>query len=228
MGITLGEIVNEIGGGVPEGHELKAVQTGGPSGGCIPADLMHLTVDFDSLTEAGSMMGSGGMIVMDDTACMVDVARYFVEFLVEESCGKCSSCREGLKHMYAVLTRICSGEGREDDIELLEDLCEVIGSASLCGLGTSAPNPVLSTLRYFREEYETHIQRKKCPAKVCRPLLTYTIYAEACVGCTACRKVCPVEAITGERKATHNVNTKLCIRCGQCLEACRFDAVKVS
>ena len=228
MGITLGEIVNEIGGGVPEGHELKAVQTGGPSGGCIPADLMHLTVDFDSLTEAGSMMGSGGMIVMDDTACMVDVARYFVEFLVEESCGKCSSCREGLRHMYAVLSRICLGEGRAGDIELLEDLCEVIGSASLCGLGTSAPNPVLSTLRYFRDEYEAHIERKQCPAKVCRSLLTYTIDPEACVGCTACRKACSVEAITGERKEAHALDAELCIQCGQCFEVCRFDAVKVS
>ena len=165
---------------------------------------------------------------MDDTACMVDVARYFVEFLVEESCGKCSSCREGLRHMYAVLSRICLGEGRAGDIELLEDLCEVIGSASLCGLGTSAPNPVLSTLRYFRDEYEAHIERKQCPAKVCRSLLTYTIDPEACVGCTACRKACSVEAITGERKEAHALDAELCIQCGQCFEVCRFDAVKVS
>ena len=228
MGITLGEIVTDIGGGVPEGKTLKAVQTGGPSGGCIPAHLMNLPVDFDSLQEAGSMMGSGGMIVMDDSACMVDVARYFVEFLVDESCGKCTSCREGLKHMYAVLNRICKGEGRELDIELLEDLCDVIGSASLCGLGTSAPNPVLSTLQYFRDEYEAHVRDRTCPAKVCKDLVTYTILPEACIGCGACLKKCPVHAITGEKRQPHTIDQSVCIKCGECYEACKFEAVEVN
>lgn len=227
MGITLGEIVNGIGGGVPEGRTLKAVQTGGPSGGCIPAHMMNLPVDFDSLTEAGSMMGSGGMIVMDDHACMVDVARFFTEFLMDESCGKCASCREGLRQMGAVLGRICAGEGREGDIELLEELCDVITNASLCGLGTSAPNPVLSTLKYFRSEYEAHIRDKKCPAKLCSKLLTYTILAEKCVGCGACLKVCPVTAITGQKKEPHVINQAACIKCGQCLEICKFKSVLV-
>jgi len=228
MGTPLGEIVNDIGGGVPEGRSLKAVQTGGPSGGCIPAELMQLPVDFDSLQDAGSMMGSGGMIVMDDSACMVDVARYFVEFLVDESCGKCSSCREGLKHMHAILNRICAGHGRESDIALLEDLCDVIANASLCGLGTSAPNPVLSTLRYFRGEYEAHIHDRKCPAKVCKALLRYEIIPENCTGCGACRKRCPAEAISGEKKAVHVIDPGRCIKCGMCVDACKFDAVGVS
>ncbi len=227
MGITLGAIVDEIGGGVPEGRTLKAVQTGGPSGGCIPAEHMNLPVDFDSLQDAGSMMGSGGMIVMDDSACMVDVARYFVEFLVDESCGKCTSCREGLKHLMGVLDRICGGNGREDDINLLEDLCEVIGEASLCGLGTSAPNPVLSTLRYFRHEYEAHIRDRRCPAKVCSALLTYVILSEPCIGCGACKRKCPVTAISGGKKEAHLIDQERCVKCGQCLEACKFDAVRV-
>lgn len=227
MGITLGEIVNGIGGGVPEGRTLKAVQTGGPSGGCIPAHMINLPVDFDSLTEAGSMMGSGGMIVMDDHACMVDVARFFTEFLMDESCGKCASCREGLRQMGAVLGRICAGQGREGDIQLLEDISDAVANASLCGLGTSAPNPVLSTIRYFRHEYETHIRERKCPAKVCRPLLTYGILAEKCVGCGACKRVCPVTAIAGEKKERHTINNVVCIKCGQCLEVCKFKAVSV-
>ncbi len=227
MGMSLREIVNDIGGGVPEGRTLKAVQTGGPSGGCIPADMTDIPVDFDSLTKAGSMMGSGGMIVMDDTTCMVDVARFFVEFLVDESCGKCSSCREGLKQLHSVLRRICDGGGRDGDIELLEDLCDVIKSASLCGLGTSAPNPVLSTLRHFRGEYEAHIRDRKCPAKVCRNLLHYEIAAEKCTGCTVCAKRCPVSAISGARKEPHVIDQTLCVKCGQCLEVCKFDAVRV-
>ncbi len=227
MGIQLRDIVNEIGGGVPKGKQLKAVQTGGPSGGCIPARLMDLPVDFDSLAEVGSIMGSGGMIVMDNSACMVDVARYFIEFLMDESCGKCTSCREGLKQMGLVLNRICSGAGREGDIELLEDLCDVIANASLCGLGTSAPNPVLSTLKYFREEYAAHIRERKCPAGVCSALVRYDILAEKCIGCGACLRVCPVNAIAGEKKKPHVIDAAVCVKCGQCAEACKFEAVEV-
>lgn len=227
MGISLREIVDDIGGGVLEGRELKAVQTGGPSGGCIPAEKMDLPVDFDSLTKVGSMMGSGGMIVMDNHKCMVDVARYFIDFLVGESCGKCSSCREGLKQMDKVLNRICTGQAREDDLQLLEDLCDVIAGASLCGLGTSAPNPVLSTLKYFRDEYEAHVRDKRCPAAVCRELLTYSILAANCTGCGACVKVCPADAISGQKKEVHIIDQSKCVKCGNCFETCKFDAVNV-
>ncbi len=227
MGITLKEIIYDIGGGVPEGKKFKAVQTGGPSGGCIPEELINLPVDFEELTRAGSMMGSGGMIVMDEDTCMVDVAKYFLSFLQDESCGKCTSCREGIKRMLQILTRITQGKGKDGDIELLEELSQVVAETSLCALGQTAPNPVLSTLRYFRDEYEAHIKDKKCPAKVCKDLITYSIDEEACRGCLVCKKLCPQEAITGEKKQPHRINQDKCIKCGICLENCKFGAIRV-
>ncbi len=227
MGTTLREVIFDIGGGIPGGRRFKAVQTGGPSGGCLPESLLDLPVDFDSLDEAGSMMGSGGMIVMDETACMVDVARYFVKFLTEESCGKCTPCREGLKQMLEILNRITQGEGTEEDIEVLEELGEVIKNASLCGLGKSAPNPVLSTIRYFRDEYIEHVRDKKCRAGVCKALIRYVIDEEACTGCHVCAVKCPVGAISGERKQPHRIDHDKCIKCGICKEVCKFNAVKV-
>ncbi len=226
MGISLREIIEDIGGGIPNGRQFKAVQTGGPSGGCIPASMLDMPVDFDSLTEAGSMMGSGGMIVMDDHTCMVDVARYFIDFLVDESCGKCTPCREGLFHMRNILQRICDGKGTEEDIVTLEELAHTVKETSLCQLGASAPNPVLSTLRYFREEYEEHIRDKKCRAGVCKALIQYEIN-DKCVGCTACAKACPVDAIRGEVKKLHTIDPEKCIKCGICYETCKFDAVEV-
>jgi NADH:ubiquinone oxidoreductase subunit F (NADH-binding)/(2Fe-2S) ferredoxin/Pyruvate/2-oxoacid:ferredoxin oxidoreductase delta subunit len=227
MGITLREIIHDIGGGIPDGRAFKAVQTGGPSGGCIPEDLLDMKVDFDSLTEAGSMMGSGGMIVMDDHTCMVDVARYFVDFLVDESCGKCTPCREGLYALSRTLSRICNGEGRMEDLAFLEDLSATIRETSLCQLGGSAPNPVLSTLRYFRHEYEEHIQKKKCRAGVCKSLITYSIDAALCDGCAACGRACPTEAIEGEVRKTHSILYNKCIKCGICVETCTRGAVEV-
>jgi len=227
MGISLREIIYEIGGGIPGDKKFKAVQTGGPSGGCIPEKLLDLPVDFDELTKVGSMMGSGGMIVMDEDTCMVDLARYFLAFLEEESCGKCTSCREGIKRMLEILTDITQGKGREGDIELLEELSQVVADTSLCALGSTAPNPVLTTIRYFRDEYETHIKKKRCPARVCRSLIHYTIIEEKCRGCLACKKVCPQQAISGERKEPHKINAEKCIKCGLCLEACKFDAIMV-
>jgi NADH-quinone oxidoreductase subunit F len=227
MGITLREIIFDIGGGIPGGKAFKAVQTGGPSGGCIPESLLDLPVDFDELTRVGSMMGSGGMIVMDEDTCMVDVARYFLNFLREESCGKCTPCREGISRSLKILNRICEGEGEAGDIALLEELGELLQGFSLCALGQTAANPVLSTVRYFREEYEAHIHDRRCPAGVCKALITYTIDPEACTGCTACARQCPQEAITGERKEPHEIDQDLCIRCGVCLDTCRFDAVLV-
>ena len=226
MGITLKEIIEDVGGGIPNGRIFKAVQTGGPSGGCIPASKLDMKVDFDSLKEAGSMMGSGGMIVMDDKTCMVDVARYFINFLVDESCGKCTPCREGLNHLNNILKRICDGDGEEGDIEALEDISSTVIDTSLCQLGGSAPFPVLSTIRYFREEYEEHIKDKKCRAGVCKPLITYSITSE-CTGCTICAKKCPVEAITGEKKELHTIDTETCIKCGICYEVCKFNSVEV-
>jgi NADH:ubiquinone oxidoreductase subunit F (NADH-binding)/Pyruvate/2-oxoacid:ferredoxin oxidoreductase delta subunit len=228
MGITLREIVDDIGGGIPGGKRFKAVQTGGPSGGCIPESLLDLPVDFDRLQEAGSMMGSGGMIVMDEDTCMVDMARYFVRFLCEESCGKCTPCREGLQQMNHILIRICEGHGEDGDIELLEELSDTMRDTALCALGTTAPNPVLSTIRYFREEYEAHISDRRCPAGVCTALITYAIDPDRCTGCGACLKVCPVGAITGEKKQPHRLDCVSCIKCGACREVCAFEAVTVT
>jgi len=227
MGVTLKDIIFDIGGGILEDKDFKAVQTGGPSGGCIPKELLKLPVDFEELNKVGSMMGSGGMIVMDENTCMVDVARYFVRFLAEESCGKCLPCREGLKRMDQILTDIVEGRGEPESLELLEELGFVMKEASLCGLGKTAANPVLSTLKYFRSEYEAHVLEKRCPAGVCTELITYSIDPELCTGCGACAKVCPHEAIQGEKKKTHKINVELCTKCGSCLEVCNFGAVKV-
>ncbi len=226
MGMTLREIIFDIGGGIPGDKAFKAVQTGGPSGGCIPESLIDLPVDYDRLTEVGSMMGSGGMIVMDEDTCMVDVARYFINFLMEESCGKCVPCREGLLRMGEILTDITEGRGRMEDLDLIQDLSEVLKDASLCGLGQTAPNPVMSTLKYFRDEYEAHIKDHKCPAGVCTELITYSIDAGNCTGCGLCLKKCPAEAITGETKQPHVLDTGKCIKCGICYDVCKFDAVR--
>lgn len=225
MGITLKDIVFGIGGGIPNGRKFKAVQTGGPSGGCIPENLLHLKVDFDQLKKAGSIMGSGGMIVMDDKTCMVDVAKYFLSFLEDESCGKCVPCRVGIRRMRELLEDITSGRGREGDIDYLKQMAEAIKDGSLCGLGKTSPNPVLTTLHYFRDEYEVHIKEKKCPAGVCKPLITYSIDPENCTGCGACLRACPQEAISGKKKKVHQILSNKCIKCGACLEVCKFDAV---
>jgi NADH:ubiquinone oxidoreductase subunit F (NADH-binding)/(2Fe-2S) ferredoxin/Pyruvate/2-oxoacid:ferredoxin oxidoreductase delta subunit len=227
MGITLREIVFDIGGGIPGGKKFKAVQTGGPSGGCLPESQLDMPVDFDTLTQAGSMMGSGGLIVMDENTCMVDVARYFVSFLLDESCGKCTPCREGLITLNEILTRITEGKGGDADLRLIEEIGAAMRDGSLCGLGQTAANPVLSTLRYFREEYEQHIHAGKCPAGVCKSLVTYTIDEQKCTGCVACVKPCPTEAITGEVETPHVIDQDKCIQCGTCLDACNFDAVLV-
>jgi len=228
MGITLREIIYDIGGGIPGGKKFKAVQTGGPSGGCIPESLIDLPVDFDKLKEVGSIMGSGGMIVMDESTCMVDVARYFVKFLTEESCGKCVPCREGLDRMLDILTDITEGNGKEESIELLEELGSIIKETSLCALGGTAPNPVLSTIRYFSEEYEAHIKEHRCPAGVCKALITFTIDEDLCNGCGKCARSCPQEAISGAKKEPHNIDQALCIKCGLCRDNCKFNAVIVS
>jgi len=226
MGLTLREIVYDIGGGIPGGKKFKAVQTGGPSGGCIPESLLDLRVDYESLTQAGAIMGSGGMIVMDEDTCMVDVARYFLDFLKEESCGKCAPCREGIDRALEILDRICHGKGEESDIETLEAIAQMMKGFALCALGTTAPNPLLSTIRYFRDEYEAHIREGRCPAGVCRDLIVYRINPEKCIGCMLCAKVCPQGVITGERKQVHVIDEGRCIKCGMCLEVCKQGAIE--
>ncbi|MGD8256103.1 MAG: NADH-ubiquinone oxidoreductase-F iron-sulfur binding region domain-containing protein [Desulfobacterales bacterium] len=227
MGTTLRSIIFDIGGGIPKKKKFKAVQTGGPSGGCIPEQFLDLPVDFDELAKVGSIMGSGGMIVMDQDTCMVDVARYFVDFLKDESCGQCNPCREGLKQMLAILTGICEGRGKDGDIELLEELGTMMQKFSLCGLGTSAPNPVLTNMLYFREEYEAHIRDRKCPAGVCKPLFHYEIDPEICTGCQVCFRKCPQDAISGEKKKPHELHQDKCIKCGICYDGCKFNAIIV-
>ncbi len=224
MGITMREIIYDIGGGIVDGKKFKAVQIGGPSGGCLPEELLDLSIDYDSLTAAGAMMGSGGLVVMDETTCMVDVAKFFLNFTQSESCGKCTPCREGTKRMLEILTRITEGEGQESDLALLEDLAYSIKQTALCGLGQTAPNPVLSTLKYFRHEYEAHIQEQRCPAGACTALASYVI-TDACRGCGLCKKACPVDAITGEPKGKHVINAEICIKCGLCQSKCPFKAV---
>ncbi len=227
MGITLREVIYDVGGGIPGSKGFKAVQTGGPSGGCLPKEKLDLTIDYESLTEAGSIMGSGGMIVMDENTCMVDVAKYFLNFLRDESCGICLSCREGTQRMWEIVKNISEGNGKAGDIELLDTLAKAVKDASLCGLGQTAANPVLSTLRYFRDEYEVHVRDKRCPAGVCKELIQYSVLEDKCTGCLACLKVCPSEAITGELKEVHLIDSSKCIKCGACFEVCNFDAIQI-
>ncbi len=228
MGTTLEEVIFEIGGGIPDGKEVKGVQTGGPSGGCIPAHMFDLEVDFDKLSEAGSIMGSGGMVVMDENTCMVDVAKFFLDFMQDESCGKCLPCRDGVPEMYKILEKISKGEGSEEDIVNLRNIAETIKSTALCGLGNTSPNPVLSTLEYYKDEYRAHIHDKACPAGVCPDLIYYEVQSDACKSCDICRKACPVDAISGEPGGEpYIINNDICISCGTCVEECPFDAIEV-
>jgi NADH-quinone oxidoreductase subunit F len=225
MGITINEIVYDIGGGIKDNKKFKAVQMGGPSGGSIPASMGDLQIDYQQINQTGAIMGSGGLVVMDETTCMVDMAKFFLRFTQDESCGKCTFCRIGTKRMLEILERITDGNGKEGDVELLKDLASKIKNNTICGLGQTAPNPVLTTLKYFPEEYEAHIRDKKCPAHSCSALLTYSIKADACKGCTLCAKACPAEAIKGEKKKPHEIDTALCVKCGKCFEVCKFGAV---
>jgi len=226
MGTTLREMIYDIGGGIPNEKQFKAVQTGGPSGGCIPKQFLDTTIDYENLKNLGSIMGSGGMVVMDEDTCMVDVAKYFLEFLQDESCGKCLTCREGIERMLEIVTYIAEGKGKEVDLETLTELGELVRDASMCGLGQTAPNPLLSTLRYFKDEYLAHIKDRKCSAGVCRALISYNIIEENCTGCGACKKSCPEKAISGKKKETHIIDQKKCVKCGICYETCNFDAIE--
>ena len=225
MGTTLREVVEDIGGGIPNGKKFKAAQTGGPSGGCIPAHLIDTPIDYDNLIAIGSMMGSGGLIVMDEDNCMVDIAKFFLEFTVDESCGKCTACRIGTKRLLELLDKIISGNGELEDLDKMQELAMYIKSNSLCGLGQTAPNPVLSTLRYFKDEYIAHIVEKRCPAGVCKKLVRYRIVEENCKGCTACARTCPVGAISGTVRNPHKIDPAKCIKCGACIQKCKFGAI---
>ena len=227
MGETLRHVIYDIGGGIRDDKEFKAVQLGGPSGGCIPAEKLDTVIDYKELSATGAIMGSGGMVVMNEDTCMPGMAKFFLDFTAKESCGKCVPCRIGTHRMLEILTRITDGEGEEGDVELLEELCNTVKDSALCGLGQTAPNPVLTTIRYFRDEYDAHINAKKCPAHECRKLVTYAIDAEKCIGCTKCARNCPVQAITGEPKKPHEIDQTICIRCGKCFEGCRFGAISV-
>jgi NADH:ubiquinone oxidoreductase subunit F (NADH-binding)/(2Fe-2S) ferredoxin len=227
FGLTLREIVYDVGGGIKDDKAFKAIQTGGPMGGCLPEDYLDLPVDYEALTQAGSMMGSGGLVIMDEETCMVDIARFFMDFTQDESCGKCTPCRVGTRRILEILNRICEGKGQPDDIETLEYLCQQIKDDSLCGLGQGAPTPVVSTLKHFREEYEAHIFEKRCPAKVCKSLIRFEIIDGTCTGCTVCARNCPVNAISGERKSTHVIDPDVCVRCGICMQVCNFDAIVI-
>ena len=227
FGLSLRDVIFDVGGGIKNGKKFKAIQTGGPMGGCLVEEHLDLPLDYEALTAAGSMMGSGGLIIMDDETCMVDIARFFMEFTQEESCGKCTPCRVGTRRILDILEKICNGKGTLADIDQLEMLCEEVAKNSLCGLGQGAPNPVVSTLKHFREEYIAHVVEKRCPAKVCRALIRYEIIASTCTGCTVCARNCPVEAISGERRQVHTIDAKTCIRCGICAQVCNFNAIEV-